>query len=243
MSQAGKILIRFETWVKRQQFLPDRAGIFVNPVYLIRRALYKSIRRLSNGIQGRLLDFGCGHSPYLPLFPDCEYHGIDIDLVSETEYLRKFDGIKIPHENAIFDAVLCTEVLEHVPDENKMLVEISRVLKPGGMLVLTTPFFWEEHGHPYDYRRLTTHGLIILLEKHGFTVIRAEKSSGTITTLFQVFISKVYARIKSRHYYLDLLITLLYIAPINILAVLLSKLQKKNGNIYLNIITLSKKNG
>src|SRR5674476_1266665 len=55
-----------------------------------------------------------------------------IDLVS--------DITAIPAPDASFDAILCSEVLEHVPEPTHALDEFTRLLKPGGVLILTAPF-------------------------------------------------------------------------------------------------------
>ncbi|MCC6166438.1 MAG: methyltransferase domain-containing protein [Caldilineaceae bacterium] len=54
-----------------------------------------------------------------------------------------------------FDAVVCAELLEHVPDPRRVLVEAARVLRPGGSLVLTIPFLYPIHADPYDFGRYT----------------------------------------------------------------------------------------
>jgi ubiquinone/menaquinone biosynthesis C-methylase UbiE len=69
------------------------------------------------------------------------------------------------------DAVLSTQVLEHVADPLSVLAEFFRVLKPDGRLWLTAPFVWYLHEEPYDYYRFTSHGLRFLLERAGFIEI------------------------------------------------------------------------
>jgi SAM-dependent methyltransferase len=61
------------------------------------------------------------------------------------------DITSIPEPNAAFDAILCTEVLEHVPEPTRALDEFSRLLKPGGRLILTAPFASIVHFAPYHY--------------------------------------------------------------------------------------------
>jgi SAM-dependent methyltransferase len=57
----------------------------------------------------------------------------------------------IPEPDAAFDAILCSEVLEHVPDPIKALDEFVRLLKPGGKLILTAPFASLVHFAPHHY--------------------------------------------------------------------------------------------
>lgn len=61
------------------------------------------------------------------------------------------DITAIPEPNAAFDAILCSEVLEHVPDPTRVLDEFARLLKPGGKLILTAPFASLVHFAPYHY--------------------------------------------------------------------------------------------
>jgi len=66
-----------------------------------------------------------------------------IDLVS--------DITNIPASDASFDAILCSEVLEHVPEPTRALDEFSRLLKPGGVVILTAPFGSNVHMAPYHF--------------------------------------------------------------------------------------------
>lgn len=61
------------------------------------------------------------------------------------------DIVSIPEPDTSFDAILCSEVLEHLPDPLKALDEFSRLLKPGGKLILTAPFASLVHFAPYHY--------------------------------------------------------------------------------------------
>ena len=67
-------------------------------------------------------------------------HYVKGDLVPAREGIEKMDVTDIPYPEASFDWVFCNHVLEHVPDDAKALREIFRVLKPGGIAILQTPF-------------------------------------------------------------------------------------------------------
>lgn len=77
-----------------------------------------------------------------------------------------------------FSGVLCSEVLEHVAEPWVALPEIRRVVRPGGLAIFTTLFAFPEHGFPDDYWRYTVSGLTRLLEKAGYTEVRAEYGGG-----------------------------------------------------------------
>lgn len=74
--------------------------------------------------------------------------------------------------DAVFDVVVCTEVLEHTLDPFSAVQEMHRLLKPGGLLLLTTPFNFRIHGPLPDCWRFTEHGLRALLR--NFNVLRID---------------------------------------------------------------------
>src|SRR5262249_21926719 len=61
----------------------------------------------------------------------------------------------LPFADDSFDAVICSEVLEHTRHAETVVAELRRVCKPGGLLYVTSPFAFPEHGVPYDFQRLT----------------------------------------------------------------------------------------
>jgi 2-polyprenyl-3-methyl-5-hydroxy-6-metoxy-1,4-benzoquinol methylase len=69
------------------------------------------------------------------------------------------------------DSILCTEVLEHVPDPLAVWKEFHRLIRPGGKVLLTTPMYWPPHELPYDFFRYPEHGLRRLVEDSGFRLL------------------------------------------------------------------------
>jgi SAM-dependent methyltransferase len=65
------------------------------------------------------------------------------------------DAANIPFKNGSFDAVICSELLEHVPDPLAVLHEVYRILRDEGTLFICVPFLTQIHGDPYDYGRYT----------------------------------------------------------------------------------------
>lgn len=115
----------------------------------------------------RVLDYGCGGSPYRPLFPSADYRRADCVDLPGLDY-RFGEDEKIGEVDGAFDMVLSTQVLEHVRHPQLYLREAWRLLKPGGAIIVSTHGLFEEHGAPVDYRRWTLEGLFCELEDAGF---------------------------------------------------------------------------
>lgn len=110
--------------------------------------------------KSKVIDIGAGTCPYKSLFVDCEYFSHDFKkyqgekLGGTKEYAKidiESDIVSIPVEDGYFDVVICTEVLEHVPEPIKAINEMSRILKKGGTLFLTAPLGSGLHQLPYHY--------------------------------------------------------------------------------------------
>jgi SAM-dependent methyltransferase len=80
------------------------------------------------------------------------------------------DLVAIPFRENVFGAVICSQVLEHVPEPAAVLAELHRVLHPEGKLLLTVPQEWYLHQPPHDYFRFTKYALQHLLDKTGFRI-------------------------------------------------------------------------
>ena len=85
------------------------------------------------------------------------------------------DAARVPLPDASCDAVLCGELLEHVAHPEEVLREAWRLLRPGGVLLLTTPFHCEIHPDPQDYARYTDTWLRAALARAGFVAIEVER--------------------------------------------------------------------
>ncbi len=113
-------------------------------------------RHATNGLT---LDVGAEDSARGELFPN----RVAINIRANTHIQVQADAYHLPFRDNAFEVALCTEVLEHLHTPVHALREIHRVLKPGGKLLLTTPFAYPIHYAPTDYYRYTRFGLEHLL--------------------------------------------------------------------------------
>jgi SAM-dependent methyltransferase len=112
---------------------------------------------------GKVLDVGAQYCPYYPLFKDrCESYS-SMDLVDTPLVDFTCNAEEMPVEDCSFDLVLCTQVLEHCTNPQKIVDECFRVLKPGGSLVATVPCIFPIHGYPADNWRFMPDGMRHLL--------------------------------------------------------------------------------
>ena len=88
------------------------------------------------------------------------------------------DLCRIPVASGKVDLVISTQVLEHVPNPGQVLLEIARILRPGGRLLLTAPQGWHEHQQPHDYFRFTRYALRNLIEEAGFREVEIQPLGG-----------------------------------------------------------------
>lgn len=132
--------------------------------------IFKYLKRKMPAMKGKMLDVGCGNSPFEFLLDKnkCEYFGIDIAGADNFDYQNSkiivFDGENIPFENETFENIICTEVIEHIPNPEKIISEIYRVLKPNGEAIITLPWSARVHFAPYDFCRYTPFKLKLLFK-------------------------------------------------------------------------------
>lgn len=227
-------------------FHPSFLSLFINPLYFLRKGLLRGISSYSQHMKGVMLDFGCGSKPYKKLFNVSEYIGLDIQESGHTHKSEQidvyYDGEKIPFDDNYFNSIFSSEVFEHVFNIEDILIELNRVLKPDGMLLATVPFVWDEHEIPFDFGRYTSFGIKHLLEKHGFKLIKSEKTTNYVETVFQMWNAYIYQYVLPVNPLIKLLLTIIFIFPTNVLGIILSKILPDNRNFYNNNIILAQKN-
>jgi SAM-dependent methyltransferase len=153
--------------------------------------LLKKLIDLSGFAKGYLLDIGCGYKPYLHIFNPLVKRYIGIDWPQSLHLSKEIDvyanNQKLPFKDGSIETVLCTEVLEHSTSPFVVMSEITRVLKPEGVLILSVPFLYWMHEEPRDYFRFTRYGLELLVLNSGLEIIRIESRGGMVTVAADFF--------------------------------------------------------
>ena len=133
-----------------------------------------------------VLDAGAGHAPYRRYFDHVTYDAVDLGVAHPNDNNKlayMCDLSRFPAQSQSYDAIVCTQVLEHVKHPNLVLAEFFRLLKPGGRLWLSAPLFFVEHQIPYDYFRYTQYGLQHLFTQAGFESVQVEQLEGYFATI------------------------------------------------------------
>ena len=134
-----------------------------------------------------VLDLGCGERPYEQLFTrqGARYIGVDVKGNPAADIMVDPNG-NVPMDDESVDVVLSSQVLEHVVDVPKYLLECHRLLRREGLLILSTHGCWTYHPYPVDVRRWTCWGLRHDIESLGFRVESIEGCLGPLAYTTQL---------------------------------------------------------
>ena len=117
-----------------------------------------------------MLEIGTGFKSYEYLFPHIKVISTDIVMHDGIDEIADVTALKYGSET--FDYVLCINVLEHITEPQKALDEIQRVLRPGGLAIISTPFLFPVHDPPHDYWRFTEYFYQIFMQKFSRIYIK-----------------------------------------------------------------------
>jgi SAM-dependent methyltransferase len=152
-------------------------SVFDDYLHLAHRIDRRMAQKYVPRLEGCVLDVGCGRQPYRRFLRNgTRYVGMEYDTRLHPTVVG--DVRALPFRDAVFNAVMCNEVLEHVPEPARALAEIHRVLRPGGQVYVTVPQSWGLHYEPHDFYRYTKYGMVYLLEHAGFRVTATERMGG-----------------------------------------------------------------
>jgi SAM-dependent methyltransferase len=199
LSRAGSLFGKIKRRVAAHglmYFLYELAGLINYPRNGFTRY---GVDRFMEGIAGEvasgalLLDAGAGHRPYRALFRHTRYQSCDFIPVLEevggnTDIDHTFfcDLEQIPKNDNTYDAIVCSQVLEHVKRPDKVIKEFYRILKPSGQLFLTIPQCFGVHMPPHNYFNFLDAGIRFLVEEAGFWVVIIQPLGGIFWLLGKI---------------------------------------------------------
>jgi ubiquinone/menaquinone biosynthesis C-methylase UbiE len=156
----------------------------------------------------RVLDIGCGNKPYetyIRSLTKCKekdfYLGCDVVQSSENKVDVLCEATDIPELSEQYDVIICTQVIEHVFEHQKVLEEAWRLLKPGGRCIVSSNFVWENHEAPYDFYRFTEDCFKTLLTTKNFEIKESKTQGGKWAMLGQLIIQVVAQKSRSKNWF------------------------------------------
>lgn len=224
-------------------------SIFLNPTWITESRLRQRLKAIIGSLDiqsaDKWLDVGCGVRPYETLFPPGTYTGVDVADSGRPQSLKApdffYDGQTLPFPDNSFDGALCTQVLEHVANPAALLDEIHRILKPGGRLVLSAPFLWEEHEEPYDFFRFSSFGIRELLRRCNFGEVVMQKTTGSLETLAQVMSVYVVTNLSLPIRGWGRGLSLIICCPIQVGGLLLQRLLPDQKRLFLDSVIVARR--
>ena len=204
-----------------------------HPQWLVARGAEKHLQAVAGLLHGKVLDVGSGDRP-LENYLKSQVRYIGLDYPPSGQRYRKLphvwgDAIHLPFRSATIDSLVLLEVLEHLPYPGLALNEAARVLKDGGIAVVSVPFLYPIHDAPFDFGRITQYQIKRLAADTGFEVLRLTergKALETATMLACLALAQtaIEALQKRTLMVLILLPTLLMVPILNIFGYVLSSL-------------------
>ncbi len=153
-----------------------------------------AVEAMESMLAPAVLDLGCGAGDSVDLFrridPGTEWIGLDVQDSAEVRTRTRtdaefhtFDGERIPFEDARFDLVYSTQVLEHVRRPEALVAEVARVLRPGGRLAGSTSQL--EPFHSRSTFGYTPYGLSLMFEHAGLEVRELRPSIDALSLIIR----------------------------------------------------------
>ncbi len=147
------------------------------------------VRILSNWGQkeeGTIVDYGCGESPFRAYFPYVSQY-LRFDIIRRDENVIPVDGRNIPCADESVDCLLLFQVLGDIPDLVSFFLEVRRVLRPGGSVLIFETIAYPEHDMPHDFYRVMPAGLSWLAEQCNFKCVELFRLGGLFARFAQLW--------------------------------------------------------
>ncbi len=132
--------------------------------------------------QMEVYDVGCGNKPFSDFLSGkvSKYLGVDIeDGFYDAGHIDIVgSAYDVPVDDEVADAVISSQVIEHLNKPIDAIKETSRILKPNGLFFLSFPFMYPMHATPHDYMRYTSFYMNDILKQHKLELIEEQKIGG-----------------------------------------------------------------
>ncbi|OGD86897.1 hypothetical protein A2164_00995 [Candidatus Curtissbacteria bacterium RBG_13_35_7] len=146
-----------------------------------RKMIDDALGRYSKYFSGKILDVGGGRVRGMFKKKNEKWVTVDIEKKFNPDVVASVE--KLPFKNESFNSIKATELFEHVDNFEKGLSECTRVLKKGGLLIISSPFLYPLHPDPFDFQRLSLQKWSNLAKKNGLKILKIEEQGYFFTIL------------------------------------------------------------
>ena len=161
---------------------PAELGIGSRLIGDLVAALYDA--HLPAHARGALLDLGCGKVPLYAIYAPHVGEVICVDWAPGEHIDLSCDLAQpLPFDDARFDTIVLSDVLEHMAEPELVWREMTRVLRPGGKVIMNVPFYYSIHAHPHDYYRYTGFALERFVRVNGLELVALLPVGGLVEIL------------------------------------------------------------
>lgn len=168
------IIYNFKNFLKKRPFLFEIVRWFLGG-----SKVGLSPKEAIKGVNGKIVNLGSGSQRIRKDVINMDIHPYyNVDIVG--------DIYNLPFADNEISAVICDQVLEHLNNPTKALLEMSRALKRGGLVYIAAPFVAGYHSSPDDYFRFTGNGMIAIMENAGFSTIKSGIRQGPTSAFLSI---------------------------------------------------------
>ena len=186
-----------------KKFIPSFQVVYPGSIHIAQLQIEAYEPLIRKYITGAALDCGCGTVPYYEWYKDqiddvtCvdweETHGANPFLDHVVDLNQP-----LPFPDAAFNSILLTDVFAHVAKPDLLMSEFARVLRPGGHVVITSPFFYWISEPPHEYYRYTQYALRRFCDENLLEVCELSAYGGRIDVMLDLLNKRMTGKISNR---------------------------------------------
>jgi len=193
--------------------------------------LYREIEQHSSLLKSDLvLNLGCGDYDRYRHFLERSGKVLNLDVKVSPIVDLIGDAHALPLKDNSVDSILCTQVFEHLLRPHTAICEVARVLKPGGIAVISVPQTNELHEEPFDYFRYTKYALMHLANEAGLELVELMQRGGFWSVLSQSVIRYLIERYGGYQRKFANYVLWLFAGIVGRISILLDHIDKSNAN-------------
>ena len=140
---------------------------------------------ITKNAYGNCLEYGSGREPYRNVLRNRVEHYVSCDWSEESKSVKTSTGREMKALSGQFDSIVCTDVIQHISNPSACLDELYDLLKPGGVLCLSSVFFFPVCDLK-DYWRFSKEGMVELCQRSGFHIQNVDQRAGALCTTLLV---------------------------------------------------------